>query len=72
MNDTTKVDRQIPGSAMTHDIDGSSKKIPHSIRLVEIPWSNVKKDGIRLSTDEHLYGIPSHSAVGCKGVRISE
>ncbi|XP_021705788.1 LIM domain kinase 1 isoform X1 [Aedes aegypti] len=72
MNDTTKVDRQIPGSAMTHDMDGSSKKIPHSIRLVEIPWSNVKKDGIRLSTDEHLYGIPSHSAVGCKGVRISE
>ncbi|XP_019533661.2 LIM domain kinase 1 isoform X2 [Aedes albopictus] len=72
INDTTNAERQIPTSAMTYESDGSSKKTPHSIRLVEIPWSNVKKDGIRLSTDEHLYGVPSHSAVGCKGVRISE
>ncbi|XP_062554211.1 LIM domain kinase 1 isoform X2 [Armigeres subalbatus] len=71
-NNTTKVERQILDSAVTHETDGSSKKTPHSIRLVEIPWSNARKDGIRLSADDHLFGIPSHSAVGCKGVRISE
>ncbi|XP_065088730.1 LIM domain kinase 1 isoform X3 [Ochlerotatus camptorhynchus] len=70
--DTSKPVRQISGSAMTNETDGASKKTPHSIRLVEIPWSNVKKDGIRLSVEEHLYGLPAHSAAGCKGVRISE
>lgn len=72
IKDTSNPVRQIAGSAMTNETDGTSKKTPHSIRLVEIPWSNVKKDGIRLSVEENLYGLPAHSTAGCKGVRISE
>lgn len=45
---------------------------PHSIRLVEIPWTKGSKGGIRLSVDENQKGVPISSGAGCPGVRISE
>lgn len=45
---------------------------PHSIRLVEIPWTKGNKGGIRLSVDESQVGAPISAGVGCPGVRISE
>ncbi|XP_035898334.1 LIM domain kinase 1 isoform X2 [Anopheles stephensi] len=49
------------------------KKLPHSIRLVEIPWSGNRSDRIRLATDEKLFGATGKGvANGCKSVRISE
>ncbi|XP_053668716.1 LIM domain kinase 1 [Anopheles marshallii] len=48
-------------------------KLPHSIRLVEIPWSGNRSDRIRLATDEKPYSTSLKGvANGCKGVRISE
>uniref|UniRef100_A0A182Q8M8 LIM domain kinase 1 n=1 Tax=Anopheles farauti TaxID=69004 RepID=A0A182Q8M8_9DIPT len=52
-------------------------RIPHSIRLVEIPWSGNRSDRIRLAADDKpgttLYGVPGKSvANGCKSVRIAE
>lgn len=63
---------QSTSSANSNGTEVTLKKTQHSIRLVEIPWSSARKDGIRLSVDEHPYGIPVHSVAGCKGVRISE
>lgn len=48
------------------------KKSPHSIRLVEIPWTKGNKSGIRLSFDENQRGAPISSTGQCPGVRISE
>lgn len=45
---------------------------PHSIRLVEIPWTKGNKGGIRLSLDESQKGAPISSDAGFPGVRISE
>uniref|UniRef100_A0A182PC59 LIM domain kinase 1 n=1 Tax=Anopheles epiroticus TaxID=199890 RepID=A0A182PC59_9DIPT len=52
------------------------QRIPHSIRLVEIPWSGNRSDRIRLATDD---APPPFAAAGgkgvangCKSVRISE
>ncbi|XP_050080011.1 LIM domain kinase 1 isoform X2 [Anopheles maculipalpis] len=48
-------------------------KLPHSIRLVEIPWSGNRSDRIRLATDEKPFGTAGKGvANGCKSVRISE
>uniref|UniRef100_A0A182MXV1 LIM domain kinase 1 n=1 Tax=Anopheles dirus TaxID=7168 RepID=A0A182MXV1_9DIPT len=45
------------------------QRIPHSIRLVEIPWKGNRSDRIRLTADEK----PGKSVVnGCKSVRIAE
>uniref|UniRef100_A0AAG5DSI2 LIM domain kinase 1 n=1 Tax=Anopheles atroparvus TaxID=41427 RepID=A0AAG5DSI2_ANOAO len=47
--------------------------LPHTIRLVEIPWTGTRTDRIRLATDEKLYGASGKgAATGCKSVRISE
>lgn len=46
------------------------KKPPHSIRLVDIPWSESNKKGIKLSVDEMDYA--PFSPTECKSVRISE
>ncbi|XP_055592053.1 LIM domain kinase 1 isoform X2 [Uranotaenia lowii] len=63
----------IPDNTMTHTNENDLKKTHHSIRLVEIPWSNARKDGIRLAVDGNRYGVSQHSKTGdCKGVRISE
>lgn len=48
------------------------KKMPHSIRLVEIPWTKGSRGGIRLSIDETQKGAPITSNITCPGVRISE
>lgn len=48
------------------------KKMPHSIRLVEIPWTKGSRGGIRLSIDETQKGAPISSNIACPGVRISE
>ncbi|XP_049291407.1 LIM domain kinase 1 isoform X1 [Anopheles funestus] len=48
-------------------------KLPHSIRLVEIPWSGNRSDRIRLATDEKPYSTTGKGvANGCKCVRITE
>uniref|UniRef100_A0A8W7PHP8 non-specific serine/threonine protein kinase n=1 Tax=Anopheles coluzzii TaxID=1518534 RepID=A0A8W7PHP8_ANOCL len=47
------------------------QRIPHSIRLVEIPWSGNRSDRIRLATDDKPSGVKG-VANGCKSVRISE
>ncbi|XP_058826696.1 LIM domain kinase 1 isoform X2 [Topomyia yanbarensis] len=72
MQDSAKVVHECTDSSVSHAAESTQKKIPHSIRLVEIPWANTKKDGIRLSVDENLYSVPAYSNTGCKGVRISE
>lgn len=51
---------------------GVQKKPPHSIRLVEIPWSKNNKGGIRLSVDENQIGAPLSLSAGYRGIRISE
>jgi len=54
-------------------IQNKQKQTPHSIRLVEIPWTKGNKAGIRLSVDENQLGAPITAATaGCPGVRISE
>lgn len=52
----------------------TQKVTPHSIRLVEIPWTKGNRIGIRLAIDENQKGAPISSAgSGCpSGVRISE
>jgi hypothetical protein len=57
-----------------HDTTSSTttKRPPHSIRLVEIPWQRNTNGGIRLSVDEHQMGAPLSAAAGYRGVRISE
>lgn len=45
---------------------------PHSIRLVDIPWTKGNKGGIRLSVDESQIGAPISAGACCPGVRISE
>lgn len=51
----------------------SQKTLPHSIRLVEIPWSSENKGAIRLQADENNQnGLPSTMSTKCSGVRISE
>ncbi|XP_061512285.1 LIM domain kinase 1 isoform X1 [Anopheles gambiae] len=47
------------------------QRIPHSIRLVEIPWSGNRSDRIRLATDDKPSGVKG-VANGCKSVRISD
>jgi LIM domain kinase 1 len=47
-----------------------NKKPPHSIRLVEIPWPEKNKNGIKLSVDETDF--QAFSPTGCRSVRISE
>uniref|UniRef100_A0A182WEF6 LIM domain kinase 1 n=1 Tax=Anopheles minimus TaxID=112268 RepID=A0A182WEF6_9DIPT len=48
-------------------------KLPHSIRLVEIPWSGNRSDRIRLATDDKPCSVTGKGvANGCKSVRISE
>ncbi|XP_055532763.1 LIM domain kinase 1 isoform X2 [Wyeomyia smithii] len=70
--ESVKLIYECTDSGTKNTFEGKQKKTPHSIRLVEIPWSNTKKDALRLSVDENLYGIPAHSNTGCKGIRISE
>ncbi|XP_058465809.1 LIM domain kinase 1 isoform X2 [Malaya genurostris] len=72
MQESAKMVHECTDSSMLNATDGTRKKTPHSIRLIEIPWTNAKKDGIRLSVDENLYGVPTYSTTGCKNVRISE
>lgn len=72
MQESVKLIYEGTDSGIKNTVDGKQKKTPHSIRLVEIPWSNTKRDALRLSVDENVYGIPAHSNTGCKGVRISE
>uniref|UniRef100_A0A182K9C1 LIM domain kinase 1 n=1 Tax=Anopheles christyi TaxID=43041 RepID=A0A182K9C1_9DIPT len=51
------------------------QRIPHSIRLVDIPWSGNRSDRIRLATDDKpAFGASGAKGVanGCKSVRISE
>lgn len=48
----------------------AKKKPPHSIRLVDIPWSENQKKGIRLSVDE--VDFTPFSPTECRNVRISE
>ncbi|KAG4079659.1 hypothetical protein HA402_010439 [Bradysia odoriphaga] len=52
----------------------TQKVTPHSIRLVEIPWTKGNRIGIRLAIDESQKGVPiSNAGSGCpSGVRISE
>lgn len=50
----------------------AQKVTPHSIRLVEIPWTKGNKGGIRLTIDENQKGAPISASAGCPGVRISE
>lgn len=52
--------------------NGQPKKMPHSIRLVEIPWTKGSRGGIRLSIDETQKGAPITPNIACPGVRISE
>ncbi|XP_055621389.1 LIM domain kinase 1 isoform X2 [Toxorhynchites rutilus septentrionalis] len=72
MHDTGKAASDSTDRVTPCTTENTQKKIPHSIRLVEIPWTGSKKDGIRLAVDENLCGVPARSAVGCKDVRISE
>lgn len=53
-------------------VSNTQKKLPHSIRLVEIPWSKGSRGGFRLSIDESQKGAPITSNIACPGVRISE
>ncbi|XP_053684379.1 LIM domain kinase 1 [Sabethes cyaneus] len=72
MQESGKLIYECTDSGIKNTVESKQKKTPHSIRLVEIPWSSTKKDALRLSVDENLYGISTHSDTGCKGVRISE
>ncbi|XP_049540335.1 LIM domain kinase 1 isoform X1 [Anopheles darlingi] len=62
--------------AKGESISDAKRKVPHSIRLVEIPWSSARTDRIRLATDEKLLfggpGAMGGPTTGCKSVRISE
>ncbi|XP_055305060.1 LIM domain kinase 1 isoform X2 [Sitodiplosis mosellana] len=48
------------------------KTLPHSIRLVEIPWSNENKAALRLSIDDSQNGITPMIATKHNGIRISQ
>ncbi|XP_053680664.1 LIM domain kinase 1 [Anopheles nili] len=49
------------------------QRIPHSIRLVEIPWSGSRSDRIRLAADDKSFIQNGKNVVSeCKSVRISE
>lgn len=63
---TATTSQSVPAS------NGQPKKLPHSIRLVEIPWTKGSRGGIRLSIDESQKGAPISSNITCPGVRISE
>lgn len=48
-------------------------QLPHSIRLIEIPWTKGAKGGIRLSIDDcQMIDASMASSNNCPGVRISE
>ncbi|XP_050097436.1 LIM domain kinase 1 isoform X1 [Anopheles aquasalis] len=59
-------------------ISDAKRKVPHSIRLVEIPWSSARTERIRLAAapdEKLLFGGPGAMGgptSGCKSVRISE
>lgn len=48
------------------------KTLPHSIRLVEIPWTTENKNVLRLSVDGIQSGAPSPTGNQCTGVHISQ
>ncbi|XP_031616325.1 LIM domain kinase 1-like isoform X2 [Contarinia nasturtii] len=56
-------------SSSTHQ---QQKTLPHSIRLVEIPWSNENKTALRLSIDDSQNGTMPIIATKHNGIRISQ
>lgn len=50
----------------------SQKPLPHSIRLVEIPWSKENKASLQFSIDDSQSGTMSPIAIKHNGVRISQ
>lgn len=50
----------------------SQKTLPHSIRLVEIPWSKENKASLQFSIDDSQSGTMSPIATKHNGVRISQ
>lgn len=49
------------------------KSLPHSIRLVEIPWTSENKNVIRLSIDDSIQsGTLTPTGNKCTGIRISQ
>ncbi|XP_058130125.1 LIM domain kinase 1 [Anopheles coustani] len=60
-------------SSIVRGEKAKQQPLPHTIRLVEIPWTNARTDRIRLATDDKLFGASGKGAgAGCKSVRISE
>ncbi|KFB46517.1 hypothetical protein ZHAS_00014509 [Anopheles sinensis] len=60
-------------SSLVRGEKAKQQPLPHTIRLVEIPWTNARTDRIRLATDDKLFGASGKGAgAGCKSVRISE
>ncbi|XP_052862775.1 LIM domain kinase 1 [Anopheles cruzii] len=76
------VSQRSPPGRTTGGISGAlpsekTPKSPHSIRLIEIPWTGTRADRIRLTaSDEKPFGVPVGKGTtptgSCKSVRISE
>lgn len=71
---TSLSDILAPSTSSTHHQQQhtSQKPLPHSIRLVEIPWSKENKASLQFSIDGSQSGTMSPIAIKHNGVRISQ
>lgn len=73
---TSLSDILAPSTSSTHhpkqQQQQSQKSLPHSIRLVEIPWSKEIKASLQFSIDDSQCGTMSPIAAKHNGVRITQ